>query len=91
MKALIAAIEEAATYLKTNPLDAAKVYLQIDRSKLDPESLAQMITNSEVIWGATPKNTFKTADFLHKIGRIKSRPSSWKDLFFPGVHDLAGS
>jgi NitT/TauT family transport system substrate-binding protein len=29
--------------------------------------------------------------FLHKVGRIKKKPASWKDLFFPEVHRLDGS
>jgi NitT/TauT family transport system substrate-binding protein len=33
----------------------------------------------------------KYADFLYKSGTIKQRPNSWKDLFFPEIHDLSGS
>jgi NitT/TauT family transport system substrate-binding protein len=32
-----------------------------------------------------------TAAFMHKIGRVKTKPSSWKDLFFENVHHLAGN
>ena len=28
---------------------------------------------------------------IEKIGTLKNRPESWKDLFFPEVHDLPGS
>jgi hypothetical protein len=27
---------------------------------------------------------------MNKIGSIKSKPASWKDLFFPEVHGLQG-
>ncbi len=91
MAALIAAIDEATEYLNKYPLEAAKLYLQLDGSKLDAEFVASMIVDPEVIWGLTPKSTFETAKFLHKTGRIKNRPASWKDLFFPGVHDQEGS
>jgi NitT/TauT family transport system substrate-binding protein len=33
----------------------------------------------------------KYVDFMFKTGAIKVRPDSWKDLFFPNVHALAGS
>jgi NitT/TauT family transport system substrate-binding protein len=33
----------------------------------------------------------KYVDFMHKIGSIKAKPASWKDLFFPNVHTLPGS
>lgn len=91
MKALIAALEEATAYLKNNPIEAAKIHLQLDRSRLDPEFVAKMIIDPEVIWGIAPKNTLKIAEFLSKTGRIKNRAASWKDLFFPGVDDLEGS
>jgi len=39
----------------------------------------------------TPNNIGKMVDFLNAIGSAKTKPSSWKDLFFPEVHDLPGS
>jgi len=27
----------------------------------------------------------------HKVGTLKNNPASWKDLFFPEIHDLPGS
>jgi len=27
---------------------------------------------------------------MNKIGSIKSKPASWKDLFFPEIHGLQG-
>ena len=38
----------------------------------------------------TPQKVGKTADFMYKIGTIKTKPASWKELFFPEVHGLAG-
>jgi len=28
---------------------------------------------------------------MHKVGRIKVVPASWKDMFWPEIHDLDGS
>jgi hypothetical protein len=36
-------------------------------------------------------DTTVTAEFMHKVGRINKKPSSWKDLFFDNVHSLSGS
>lgn len=38
-----------------------------------------------------PENTMKYAEFMHAIGTIKVKAASWKELFFPEVHALAGS
>jgi NitT/TauT family transport system substrate-binding protein len=91
MTALIAALDDATAYLKSNPLEAAKIHLRLDRSDSEPESVAKMIVDPDMIWGVVPKNTFKMADFLHKTGRVKNQPASWKDLFFSGVQGLEGS
>jgi NitT/TauT family transport system substrate-binding protein len=39
----------------------------------------------------TPENTLNVADFMQKVGTIKVKAGSWKDLFFPEVHSLPGS
>ena len=31
------------------------------------------------------------AQFMHKIGSMKTLPESWKDLFWENVHDRPGS
>jgi NitT/TauT family transport system substrate-binding protein len=33
----------------------------------------------------------KTAEFMAKVGTIKDRPATWKDLFFPNVYNYQGS
>jgi NitT/TauT family transport system substrate-binding protein len=32
----------------------------------------------------------KYVDFMQKIGAIKVRPETWKDLFFPNAYALPG-
>jgi NitT/TauT family transport system substrate-binding protein len=38
-----------------------------------------------------PESTVKYAEFMHAVGTIKVKPTSWKDLFFSEVHALPGS
>ncbi len=38
----------------------------------------------------TPYKLVKTAQFMNKLGTIKTPVSSWKQLFFPEVHGLPG-
>jgi NitT/TauT family transport system substrate-binding protein len=38
-----------------------------------------------------PHNITKYTDFMYRMGSIKQKPDSWKDLFFPEVHSLPGS
>ena len=39
----------------------------------------------------TPENTMKFYEFMHKVGMVKPKAASWKDLYFPEVHNLPGS
>ena len=49
-----------------------------------------MINAPDYAYTLTPQKVYKTAEFMSKIGTIKSKPASWKDLFFPEIHGLAG-
>jgi len=44
-----------------------------------------------VLSSLTPQGVTKVTDFIYKTGMIKAKPASWKDLFFPEVHDLPGN
>jgi NitT/TauT family transport system substrate-binding protein len=44
-----------------------------------------------MVFTTTPNNTMKYVDFMYKIGSIKVKPDSWKDMFFPNSQGLAGS
>jgi len=50
-----------------------------------------MVTDPDVEYTTTPVSVMAFVEFLHQVGRIKKRPTSWKDLFFPIVHGLPGS
>jgi NitT/TauT family transport system substrate-binding protein len=55
------------------------------------DQLLQMLNDPEITMTLTPMRTMVTAEFMEQIGTIKQKPSSWKDLFFPNVHNLPGS
>ncbi|MCC7484249.1 MAG: ABC transporter substrate-binding protein, partial [Burkholderiales bacterium] len=38
-----------------------------------------------------PQNVMKFTEFLHRVGVVKRKPASWKEMFFPEVADLPGS
>jgi NitT/TauT family transport system substrate-binding protein len=31
------------------------------------------------------------ADFMYRVGRLKTKPESWRDYFFDDIHGAAGS
>src|SRR6266478_2360557 len=66
-------------------------YQEMTKTTESIESLMQMMNDPKIVFTLEPHRMMTTADFMHRIGRIKVKPSSWKDLFFENVHSLKGS
>jgi NitT/TauT family transport system substrate-binding protein len=90
-KALIAAFTEATEMLNKDVKPAAQYWIDDVKSKLTVEKVAEIASGKDVRWTMAPESTVKYAEFMHAVGMIKVKPASWKDLFFPEVHGLAGS
>ena len=90
--AVFAAHEEANAFIRAAPRDAAQTYATLaNERRSSVDDLAKMITDPDIEYTTTPANVLKLTEFMHKVGRIKRMPSSWKDMFLPDVHGLAGS
>jgi NitT/TauT family transport system substrate-binding protein len=61
------------------------------KSKMPLDKVTAVISGPQVKWTMEPLNTMKFAAFMAGVGSLKEVPKSWKDLFFPEVHDLNGS
>ena len=91
-KAVFLAFKEAAEFIYAKPKAAAAIYLKMTKDKRNsPATLEKWVLDPEVKYTQTPENTMAFVNFMHKVGRIKNRPSSWKDLFFPEAHGFKGS
>ncbi|MEO7156216.1 MAG: ABC transporter substrate-binding protein, partial [Vicinamibacterales bacterium] len=86
-KAFFDALKEAIDSINKDKKAAAKIYLeQAKDTKNTPDEIYAMINAPDYFYTLTPQKVFKTAEFMNKIGSVKSKPGSWKDLFFPEVH-----
>jgi NitT/TauT family transport system substrate-binding protein len=90
-RAFIAALDEAIDMIKSDLRAAARVYLAESKDREPEESLLEMLSSPDVAFTAVPHNTMVFADFMFRRGLIPVRPQTWKDLFFPEIHDRAGS
>jgi ABC-type nitrate/sulfonate/bicarbonate transport system substrate-binding protein len=90
-QALVAALKEATEIVDKNRAKAAGYWIEDVKSKLPLEKVTAVISGPQVEWTMTPLNTMKYATFMASVGSLKAAPQSWKDLFFPEVHDLPGS
>jgi NitT/TauT family transport system substrate-binding protein len=90
-KALIAALKEATEIVDKDRAKAAGYWIEDVKSKLPLEKVTAVVSGPQVRWTMTPENSMKFANFMASVGSIKEAPKSWKDMFFPEVHDLNGS
>ena len=90
-QAFLAAFEEATAIINRDKKAAAEFYLKTSRDKDTVQDILKILNDPQVEFTQTPKNITKYADFLFKIGSIKVKPATWKDLFFPEIQHLPGS
>lgn len=90
--AVLGAFGEANAFIKASPRDAAQLYLDLTRDKKNSiDAVTKMVADPDVEYTQTPVNVMTFVEFMHRVGRIKHKPESWKDLFFAESHGLAGS
>ena len=49
------------------------------------------MNDPQVRYPLAPERILPFAHFMHQVGTLKNKPASWKDLFFPDIHDMSGS
>jgi NitT/TauT family transport system substrate-binding protein len=90
-KAVFDALVEAHDFIQKNRAEAIKIYIAAENSKLPPDFIAKMLDSPFIEYSVAPQNTMKYAAFMNKVGSLKNKPASWKDYYFPEVHDRTGS
>ena len=91
LRAFLAAYTEAVGMIKSNPKAAAETYLSLVKERATVEEVAQLLTQPGAIYQAEPVRTMVYAEYMAKAGFIKPMPKSWKDYFFPLLHERDGS
>ena len=90
-KVVLRALKEAQDIINSDKRRAAELYVQLEKSKQPIDLFYQIISDSKTHFSPVPMGMMKIAEFMHKTGQIKIQPSSWKEMFFPEIHDLPGS
>jgi len=89
--AFVAALDEATAFINKDKKAAAEAYLRISKDKDSVADILAMLNDPAIVFTTAPQNIMAYANFMTKIGMIKVKPDSWKDLFFPNIHGAAGS
>jgi NitT/TauT family transport system substrate-binding protein len=91
LQAFLAAYNEAVGMIKKDPKTAAESYLSAVKERATVDEVVALFTQPGAIYQAAPVRTMVYADYMAKVGFIKPAPKSWKDYFFPLLHDKEGS
>jgi NitT/TauT family transport system substrate-binding protein len=89
--AFVKALDDAIALINRDKQAAAQAYLRMSKGKDTVQDILAMLNDPAIVFTTTPQNVMKYVEFMYKIGVIKTKPDSWKDLFFPNAHALPGS
>jgi len=89
--AFLAALDEACRFVTDDKPAAAKIYANAANVKTSEALVLRILEDPENKYAIVPVGMMKFADFMHRVGLMKTAPDSWKDLFFAEIHDLPGS
>jgi NitT/TauT family transport system substrate-binding protein len=89
--AVLKALDLAVDVIIDDKQGAAEILLaSTAESGFSSEEIVALLKDPNVKFTTTPENVMKYAEFMQQVGSIQKRPASWKDLFFPEVHELPG-
>jgi NitT/TauT family transport system substrate-binding protein len=87
-----AAFDEAMDYTNADLKRAAQVYIDVSKDKKSSvDELHAILTQPGFAFSKKPATIGAFAEFMHRVGLIKNKPASWKDMFFPEAHDGGGN
>jgi NitT/TauT family transport system substrate-binding protein len=90
-QAFFNAYKEATDLINANKRTAAEVYVKETKDKSGVDAIEKMLNDPEIRITMTPEQTLPIEHFMNKTGTLKNKAGSWKDLYFPELHNLPGS
>lgn len=89
--AFIAALDEANAFIAADLNATAALYVKAAKVKAPESEMREIIADKGNSFSATPAGTMQFADFMYRVGSIKTRPADWKAVYVPQIHDRPGS
>lgn len=90
-KGFYAALSEALDFINKSPLEAARIFVEQEKSKETPEAILGYMKEPGVRFVIYPTGLVTYARFMAKTGLIKKLPTSWKEYAFEPLHSYPGN
>ena len=89
--AFVAAMQDACLLIANDKRKGAEIYNAVAKVKQPVDETLKILNDPNTRFSVIPEGTMRYAEFMARVGTIKAKPASWKDLFFPPVSTVAGS
>ena len=87
----VAALKEAVEFVVANKAEAAQIYVRAARVKSSEADILRIITDPDLRFTQAPEGIMIYANFMHRVGLLKVKPATWKDVFVSELHGLPGN
>jgi len=90
-QAVVAALDEAMTFIVKDPAAAADIYIASESATIPKDQIVDMLKDGTMMYSVAPSGVLKFAAFMAKTGELKTAPKSWHEVFFPVLGFRRGS
>ena len=87
----VAALQEAIEFIAANKVEAARIYAETTKVKQPEAEILRIINDPDLRFTLVPAGIMSYANFMHRVGLLKVKPETWKDVFVTDLHGLPGS
>jgi NitT/TauT family transport system substrate-binding protein len=87
----VAALKEAVEFIAANKTEAAQIYVRAARVKSPEAEILRIINDPDLRFTLVPEGVMIYANFMHRVGLLKVKPATWKDVFVSELHGLPGN
>ena len=89
---MVKALTEASDLIRKDPTKAAEIYLKVEPSKtMDAAKVTAMLKTMPDDFGVAVYGVKTVADFMGRVGGLKTIPASFKDVFLPVIATTASN
>jgi NitT/TauT family transport system substrate-binding protein len=90
-QAVVAALDDAMTFIVKDPAAAADIYIASESATIPKDQIVDMLKDGTMMYSVAPSGVLKFAAFMAKTGELKTAPKSWHEVFFPVLGFRRGS
>lgn len=90
-RAVLMGLEDANRLINDNPRRAAEIYVKAEASNANIDDIAAMLKDGSNTFTVVPGGTMRYAESMAETGMLQAPLKSWKDVFFPLIHDRDGT